>query len=475
MAIHKLKDRQLTTLPAGPGGNAKYYADGHGLALIVRRTPAGSISRSFVFRGTLNGRQLPPMYLDPYPKMSLAAARKERDRCNDLLREGKDPRQERVRAKKDTDKKPKTVNRLLDLYFKRQIEPERETDTGTKRLDRIARVSVHLDHIRKAIGKMLVEDVEPGHLIDREHVGLDDLLKTSAPSAWGLRRVLRDSFKRAVALRWISRDSNPATDEVFDTLLTYKFHKREPRPSLNYVDAPRFVAAVKDYKNRGRGMSDRPLATVPALLFLVYTGVRTQEVREAQWKEIDWENRLWNVPSHHRKAGHLKGKIRAVPISTPMSVVLKEMKRRYPNAADDDLIFPGRSRFGGLARGVINGFIKTSLRWDVNITPHGFRATLKAWADAQRPPYNQIFVERQFDHVVRGIDFSVQGAVLSAPGVAGYDHHDRPNMTDPTIEGDRARREMMEDYGKYLESYKAPKVADTIIPHPAHQEESITP
>ena len=473
MAIKKVKgkpltDTQVKTLAAGPDGKAKHYADGGGLALLVRRTPAGTFSRSFVFRGTLNGRQLPMLYLGSHPKMSLAAARTERDRCNRLIGEGKDPREERERAKRNTDTKPKTVNRLLDLYFKKKVEPKREHDTEAKRLDRIARESRHLDRIRKAIGKMLVEDVQPSHLLDREHVGLDELSTTSPPSADGLRRVLRDAFKMAVALRWINRDSNPASDETFDSLLTTKFHKSTPNPALDYKDAPRFVAAVKAYKNRGRGMSERPLATVPALLFLVCTGVRTQEVREAQWTEIDWKNRLWKVPSDHRKAGHLKGAIRAVPISKPMLAVLEDMQERYPKAKPDDLIFPGRSRFGGLARGVINGFIKGSLRWDVHITPHGFRATFKAWSRAQRPPYSPLFVERQFDHVVRGIDYSAQG-------VAGYDDHDRPEMTDPTIEGKGARRKMMEHYGRYLESYTAPKVADTTITHPAHQEESIMP
>jgi integrase len=456
MATNKLKDRQLTTLPAGPGGRAKYYADGGGLVLIVRGN-----SRSFGFRGTLNGRQLPMMYLGPKAKMTLAAARTERDRCNELIKRGKDPRQaratERARQHANGDGPP-TVNRLLNLYFEKKVEPKRQFDTEAKRLDRIARVSRHLDRIRKAIGRVLVADVETPMLL--KNVGLDELSKTSPPSASDLRRILREVFKMGVALKWI--DSNPASDDVLDALLTNEFHKRTPRPSLNYEDAPRFIAAVKAYRNRGRGMSERPLATVPALLFLVYTGVRTQEVREAQWKEIDWENRLWKVPSEHRKAGYLKGKIRAIPISKPMLVVLKEMLGRDPKAKPDDLIFPGRSRFGGLARPSINAFIKTALRWDVHITPHGFRATLKAWSRAQRPPYDPIFVERQFDHTVRGIDFS-------ARGVAGYDDHDRPDMTDPTIEGRGARREMTENYGTYLEGYKAPKVDAATIAHPAQQ------
>jgi integrase len=444
MAIERLTDREVKTAPAGPGGKAKLYADGGCLFLIVRGK-RGRESRSYGFRGTLNGLQLPMYYIGPTAKFSLLQARKQRERCQQLINEGKDPRAVRAGELAKRDGLSPTVNRLLNCYFETKVEPKRQFDTEAKRLDRIAKESRHLDRISKTIGKMLVADVETNNLLS--NVGLGELSKTNPPSAWELRRILRKAFGMAVALKWI--DSNPASDDVFDALLTNEFHKSTPRPALNYEDAPRFIAAVKAYKNPGRGMSERPLATVPALLFLVYTGVRTQEVRFAKWGEIDWKDRLWNVPSDHRKAGYMKGKIRAVTISKPMLVVLEEMKRRYPDATDDDLIFPGGSRFGGLARPSINGFIKSSLRWDVHITPHGFRATFKTWARAQRPPYHPYFIERQLDHTVRGIDFD-------ARGVAGYDDHDRPGMSDPSIEGTRARREMMEHYATYLTSYEEP-------------------
>ena len=147
-----------------------------------------------------------------------------------------------------------------------------------------------------------------------------------------------------------------------------------------------------------------------------------------------------------------------------MLKLLNEQQRRTNAIGGDDPIFPGGGRHGRLARGSINAFIKGALRWDVHVDPHGFRATLKAWARAQRPPYHELFVERQFDHTVRGVTFDAQG-------VAGYDDHNRPGMTDPTIEGRRARREMMENYGTYLESYKTPSNADaaTLAQQPAQQ------
>ena len=301
MAKEKLKgkpltDPQLTALSLGKDGKAKVYADGGGLYLIVRPAFRGT-SRSFGFRGTLNGKQLPMMHIGPIKKWSLAKARAERDRCNALIREGKDPRQVRVIERAKPDAQPPTVNRLLNRYFEKKVEPKRQFDTEDKRRDRITRAMRHLQHISDTIGKMSVADVTTEILL--KNVGLDERWETKRPSASELRMHLRKAFAMAVALKWT--DINPASDENLDPVLSEDYHRSTPRASLNYEDAPRFVAAVKAYKNRGRGMSERPLATVPPLLFLIYTGVRTEEVIKARWGEIDRPNLLWNVPPGHRK------------------------------------------------------------------------------------------------------------------------------------------------------------------------------
>jgi integrase len=469
MAIKKLKDKplkvkgkpltdlQVSTLPAGPDGKAKYWADTGGLYLIVRR-PNSRDSRSFAFKGTLNRRQLPMLYLGPYPKLSLLDARIERDRCNELLRAGKDPRTVKLAKKVQQDTgPPPTVIRLANRYFEKKIEPKREHETESNRRDRISAADRHISRIRDRIGKMAVADVGD---VDREALLKKLGLEEMSPSArWDFRRHFKRMFGMAVALRWISPDKNPATDEVLNAFLTEEFHKRERRKSLNWVDAPRFVANIKAYKNRGMGMADRPLATVPALLFLVYTGVRTGEVTQAQWGEIDWDNRLWNVPASHRKAGHKKAKIRAIPISEPMLKLLNEQKRRTNRIGDDDLIFPGKSRVGGLGRGVLNSFIKNTLRpkWDVLIDPHGFRGTLHAWATAQRPPYPEVLIKAQFDHVGK-TSSDDDDLRRSQPSVIDthYSHGDRPEMTDPTLREPGGRRELTERYDAYLDSYEPP-------------------
>ena len=233
-------------------------------------------------------------------------------------------------------------------------------------------------------------------------------------------------------------------------LLPHHYHKKTPRPALDYVDAPRFMATVIDYKNRGLGRIEQPLDTVPPLLFLLLTGVRSGEVRYAKWGEIDWENLLWNVPWEHRKLGHTKEKIRAIPISKPMLAILEEMQRRNRRAGEHDIIFPGGSRDGTVARGSINGFIKHSLKWDVDITVHGFRTTLETWARAQRgplAPYYPLWVQRQLDHSANVIFIPETREKIKT--VPGYTDENRPGMTDPSL-GLDGRHQMMKEYAEYL-------------------------
>jgi integrase len=458
MAINKLKDRQIENLPAGPKGRAKLHADGGGLFVNVRGK-IGSESRSYVFKGTLHGKQL-TTYIGPTAKTPLAVARTERDKLNAQIKAGKDPRSVKAAKKVQQDGPPPTVTRLLNRYFEDKIEPKgHQHETEDVRRDRINKARRYLDQINTAIGRLPVAEVKVETILTA--LKLEELAKTKATSVDELRLHLKRAFGIAAAIGW--RDGcnppNPASDEILNAILPNWFRKRERRKGLDYLDAPQFVAEVKARKSVGLGKEGQDLLTAPALLFLVYTGVRTNEVRKAKWKEIDEDNLLWNVPSDHRKKGHTKNKVRAIPISKAMMEVLKGQQKKYPNATGEDFIFPGNGRNGGLGRGVILGFIRNTLKWNVSITVHGFRSTLSAWAKAQRPHYQDIFIKAQFDHLGKR---SEDDDSWSRPSVADthYGHADRPDMTDPTIEGPSARREMTERYGAYLNSYKLKGTAD---------------
>jgi integrase len=420
----------------------KTTAVGGGLYVIVKGGRNGS--KSYGFRATFRGKQLPMMHLKSIEKMSPERARAECERCNALIEADKDPRKERAKRAAEGDDPAPAVNVLLDKYFENKIEPERgEYDIEKKRLARINKARQYIKRIRAAIGRVLVADVN----IKMLRTKFPELEKSLSPSTNELRMHLQRAFDYAVVLEW--RTTNPASKEILKGLKPEGYHRREGRRSLAYTEAPRFVAALKERKSKGLGREGKDLVTVPPLLFLIYTGVRTMEVRDAIWDEINWKEKLWEVPREHRKRGQTKNEIRAIPISGPMLKVLEGQKKKYPDATEDDLIFPGGAQDGGLGKGVLNEFIKNTLKWDVHITVHGFRSTLNTWTKAQRPPYNPIYVKAQFDHLSKMSDDEREWLRASMA-----DKHYSNSEVDPGIDGPGARREMTERYDAYLDSYE---------------------
>jgi Arm DNA-binding domain len=232
MAINKLKDRQIENLPLGPKGKAKLHADGGGLFVNVRGEPR-SESRSYVFKGTLHGEQL-TKYIGATAKTSLAGARAERDKFNEQIKAGKDPRKEAAKRKaKQRSTAERTVASMLDRYFEKRIERRRKYDTDEKQEERCRKATRHLNLIRDKLGKVPVAEVDT------------EMLTTNLPGfeEWSgaeLRMHIRRAFAHVVALGWRNGcdPKNPASKEILDELLPNEYrsslHRRgkgaqEPR------------------------------------------------------------------------------------------------------------------------------------------------------------------------------------------------------------------------------------------------------
>nr|WP_317984412.1 site-specific integrase [Pectobacterium polaris] len=99
-------------------------------------------------------------------------------------------------------------------------------------------------------------------------------------------------------------------------------------PHLLPDELPDFLLALSTYS----GSKVTQLAT----RILMLTGVRTIELRQAEWKEFDFEKGLWEVPKERMKMRrpHL------VPLSNQVIDALQQLQAvtgRY------NLVFPGRN------------------------------------------------------------------------------------------------------------------------------------
>lgn len=130
-------------------------------------------------------------------------------------------------------------------------------------------------------------------------------------------------------------------------------------------------------------------ATKQALRFVILTACRTTEVLEADWSEIDIDNKLWTIPASRMKAGE----VHQVPLSSEAVQTLLEA-----GVEPYGLIF--KSPVNG--RALSNNTLRIALqkRLGVDSTVHGLRSTFEDWA-AETTGYANEVSEMALAHKIR--------------------------------------------------------------------------
>jgi integrase len=124
-----------------------------------------------------------------------------------------------------------------------------------------------------------------------------------------------------------------------------------------------------------------------ALELLIYTALRSGEVRGARWSEFDIEKREWVVPAERMKAG----KEHRVPLSDAAVQLIKSL----PKVEGTELLFPSPKRT------VLSDMTLAKVMRDMgtDATPHGFRSTFKDWA-SERTDYSNELSEMALAHTI---------------------------------------------------------------------------
>lgn len=386
--IHVLNERKLKSLPDG------MHRDGDGLFFRVRNNRN---SRTWAFRYTFQGEQKPLMSLGRWPRVTLESAREKAAECNRLIdREGKDPAQVKRDEQLSVDVRAglaMTVRELVNLYMDVHVSQLRSEFTRKT-------AARYCKQIIATIGDTTVRTVTTHMLIAK--FDLINLYKNQTPTARNLRYHLSAIF--ALGMGPCQLVKNPAAWSEMESWFgkISKNYKPVPHAALSYEDVSCFLDRLRNYEtNGGRGRPGRGKPNTALWLeFLIFSGVRSGEVRQATWDEISKDGNDWHVPPEHRKTGHLTDKVRIIPITKTMKVVLDEMRRRYPDAKGEDLIFPKPS--GGEYTSQAMADLIGLLKWDgAKITAHGFRNTITDWAEAYGK--DAILLERQFDHSPPGV------------------------------------------------------------------------
>ncbi|GDN73550.1 integrase [Escherichia coli] len=120
------------------------------------------------------------------------------------------------------------------------------------------------------------------------------------------------------------------------------------------------------------------------------TGVRTIELRAAEWAEFDLDNALWELPKERMK----KRRPHLVPLSIQAISILKKLQEITGNYS---LVFPGRNDVRKpMSEASINKVIK-QLGYHGRLTGHGFRHTMSTILHDHG--FESAWIEMQLAHV----------------------------------------------------------------------------
>ncbi|WP_225182241.1 tyrosine-type recombinase/integrase [Pectobacterium aroidearum] len=347
---------------AKPEDKAYKLTDGEGMHLMVH--PNGSKYWRLQYR--FDGKQK-TLALGVYPEITLSEARQRRDEAKRQIATGTDPSEQ-----KKVDKQLRQT--LVDNTFKAiALEWHEYKRPNWSKGYAEDLMEAFENDIFPDIGKRPVAEIKPLEMLTTlrklEKRGVLDKLRK-------IRQACNQVFRYAIVTG--RAENNPAS-ELASALPP---PKATHYPHLLPDELPDFLRALSTYS----GSKVTQLAT----RILMLTGVRTIELRQAEWKEFDFEKGLWEVPKERMKMRrpHL------VPLSDQ---VIDALQQLYAVTGRYNLVFPGRNDITKpMSEASINQVLKR-IGYHGKATGHGFRHTMSTILHEQG--YNTAWIELQLAHV----------------------------------------------------------------------------
>lgn len=366
-----LTDTQVKN--AKPKDKPYKLADGAGMYLEV--TPTGGKLWRMKYR-QVNGKEN-RLAFGKYPDVTLGEARERRAAARKLLEQGIDPgteKKERERVKKDA--AANTFEKLAREWHTNRLSSWRESTAK----DTLRRLEVD---IFPQIGAMPIASITAQHMIAA-------LRKIESRGAQEVAHRVKATCARvfSYAIQSGFTDRNPAADltDILKPVQAGHF------AAITADELPAFLAAMD--KNDARLF--KPTRIALRLMLLLF--VRTSELIETPWSEIDLEAGEWIIPWQRMK----RGKLTVNPDKTNHHVCLSTqalelLRDLHTLTGGGKYLFPNqRDHEKPMSNGAILMALKR-LGYQNKMTGHGFRA-LAMSTIKERLGYRHEVVDRQLAH-----------------------------------------------------------------------------
>ena len=284
--------------------------DGDGLFLLVKTS--GKKLWRFRYQRPVTGNRT-NLSLGSYPALTLAAARQIRDQHLTTLAQGMDPQQQQEQASEQRQIELDSIfSTVAANWF--QIKSKSVTEDYAKDIWR----SLDKD-VFPVIGDIPVQEIKARTIIEAlEPIKARGALETVR------RLVQRINEIMIYAVNTGLIDSNPASGVG----MAFEKPKKQNMPTLRPEELPKLMRSLI--------MSNLSVPTRCLIEWQLLTLVRPSEASGARWAEIDFDTKLWIIPSERMKAK----REHIVPLSSQALEILEVMK---PISAHRKHVFPSRN------------------------------------------------------------------------------------------------------------------------------------
>jgi integrase len=350
---------------AKPGAKRYKLADGGGLYLVVE--PTGSKLWRYKYR--IDGREN-VFSIGAYPGIGILAARREHMAARERVLRGEHP----VKLKREARVAQRfaaanTFKCLAEEWYDGKVNAKRWTGYYA------SQVRAGLDRdLLPSLGAISIDQITPLQI----HELLSNVVARGAPSvAVNLRQWASQVFRLAILS---SRATNDPAAPLKGVVL---------RPPVKHAEAMgREKAGVLLNRIQGYGGN---LITRCALKLMVYTFVRTIEMRRAEWSEFDLDSMIWQIPAEKMK----KRRMHIVPLAPQVIDVLEELR---PLTGAGRYLFPNTRRPNAMMSvTTINRALEHMGYLGGEVTGHDFRATASTMLYERG--YSSEVVEMQLAHL----------------------------------------------------------------------------
>lgn len=369
-----LSDKEIKN--AKPKEKEYKLFDGGGLYLVVQPNGSKGWRLKYLFHGTEKR-----ISLGTYPAVSLADAREKREELKKLVKSGINPSEERKAVKEQVrHEQAKSANTFenIALEFLEKQKLRLGEKTYQKKEGRFK------NHIFGPIGSKNIDEIKIQDILD---IIRPIEAKGQNETAHRVLNLINQVYQYGLTVgrvaHNIAADINPRL--ALDPIVV------KHMPTI--VD-PNVIKLFLQGIDRYGGT----LAVKTALQLMPYVALRPANIRSAEWKEFDFDKKIWRIPGEKIKMGS----DHYIPLTDSMINIVKTMK---PLTGQGRYVFctQTKGKDHPLSENTLTKGIRIVLKnenIDADMVSHGARSMFSTLAYEHFQDHRMIseVIERQLDH-----------------------------------------------------------------------------